>query len=148
MNPGYDEHDDGDSICSDSSSQEDYFDDDEDDELAMLNGGDDVESYNRMFLQQQQIGQKRHQEEELKQAKKRRKQIAEAILSGIHLNAASRKSLTTSSTKGEESRVYSILRSPDGTTVFKVPLEAANSFDGAGKDNDVALNVPIGGRSA
>lgn len=110
----------------DSMFSEEEEDDDIDDELAMVNAGDDIQSYNRWFLQQQQIGQERHQEELIKQATKRRKRIAEAILSGVHLTAASKKSKNAS--------IYSILRGPDGTAVCKIPLEASPTSDNAEKE--------------
>ena len=122
----YDEHE----YLDDEDSIEEE-DDEIDDELAMVNGGDDIESYNRWFLQQQQIGQERHREELIKQATKRRKRIAEAILSGIHLTTASKKSKNASS-------IYSILRSPDGTAVLKVPLDSSHVTEDARKEGSNA----------
>lgn len=119
-----DEHDlEEDSISSDCTREDEHA------EFAMMLGGDDleddmdIETYNRMFLQQQQIRQERHQAQHLKQAEKHRKRIAEAILSGIHVKTPKRGSNGSSSTGGDsETAIYSILRSPDGSAVLRVPL--------------------------
>jgi len=130
------------------------FDNDEEDEGVTEEVGsssdndEDVESYNRWFEQQQQISSQRYQEEQLELAMKKRQRIAGAILSAIHLNHGRRHpsspmqqiirqpSPQDDSLKREP--IYSILRSPGGSVIVKVPLEGyvTEEADNASGDED------------